>query len=227
MTGATTATTQTDEEIRRAVVAELTWDPSVTPNQIWVAVTRGVVTLTGWVDSFSKRAAAERAALRVRGVRAVVDDIDVRLAAHDMRADVDLAEAARQALEWNTVVPDDAVSVTVSNGWVTLRGEVEREYQRREAERVIRNLTGVTGVTNLIEVRPGTRPVPDDLKKQIEEALVRTAETDAKRIAVDVDGPRVVLAGTVRSWAQRREAERVVWSAPGVTEVDNRIEVRS
>jgi osmotically-inducible protein OsmY len=220
---ASTITAQTDEDIQREVLLELKWDAKVAPNEIGVAAKHGVVTLTGWVDNFGKKWAAERAALRVRGVKAVVNEVEVRLAPPDQQTDVSLAEAAARALELDSVIPPDSVKVSVSNGWITLRGEVEWEYQRHEAERIVRNLAGVKGVSNLITVRPRTAPSPDELKERIENALIRSAETDAKRITVTTEGSKVRLTGAVKSWAERQEAERVAWSAPGVTEVDNRI----
>ena len=214
-----------DEQIQRDVLAELKFEPRVAPNEIGVAVKDGVVTLMGWVDSYTKRWAAEEAAHRVRGVKAVANDIEVRLPLSAERTDVDIAAAAVRALESDAMVPIDKLDVTVSKGWVTLKGEVEWQYQKQDAERVVRRLSGVRGVTNLILVKP--RLTASELKEKIELALVRSAQVDAQRITVEVQGTKAILRGTVRAWAEREEAERAAWAAPGITAVENLITISS
>jgi osmotically-inducible protein OsmY len=216
---ATVTLIRTDEEIQRDVLAELKWDARVQPNEIGVSVKDGVVILTGWVDSFLKKWDAEEAAHRVPGVKAVANDIEVRLPSE--RTDADIAAAAIRALEWDAGIPSDKIELTVSKGSVILKGEVEWQYQKEDAERVVRRLSGVKGVTNLIVVKP--RTTASELKKKIEEALVRNAQIDASRITVEVQGTKAILKGTVRSWAEKEEAERVAWLAPGITSVENRI----
>ncbi len=216
----TTATLKhTDQEIQADVMAELRWDPSVPPNEIGVVVKDGVVTLTGTVDTYMKKWRAEEVAHRVNGVIAVANEIQVRWIGE--RTDSDIAAAAAHALSWNSTIPQGKVHVTVDKGWITLKGEVEWQYQRQEAERAVRRLLGVKGVSNLITVKPAA--TPSDLKKRIQDALVRNAQIDADGITVEVEGSKTILRGKVRSWAERAEAERVAWLAPGITSVDNRI----
>ncbi len=218
----TTATlTHTDQEIQADVMAELRWDPSVPANEIGVVVKDGVVTLTGTVDTYMKKWRAEEVAHHVNGVIAVANEIQVRSIGE--RTDSDIAEAAVHALSWNSTIPQGKIHVTVDKGWITLKGEVEWQYQRQEAERAVRGLFGVKGVSNLITVKPAA--TPSDLKKKIQDALVRNAQLDAAGITVEVEGTKAILRGKVRSWAEREEAERVAWLAPGITSVDNQISI--
>ena len=214
---------RTDMEIQQDVVAELKWDPSLRDDDVAVSVRDGVVTLAGFVDSYSDKWRAERVASKVKGVRGIANDLEVRLPARASRTDPEIARAAVDALKWNINVPDDRITVKVSNGWVTLEGDVDWYFQKEAAERAVRDITGVKGVTNLVALR--SRTSPTDLKERIREALQRAALFDADRITVEVQGTKAVLRGTVRSYAEMVEAERAVRNAPGITEVENRLTV--
>ncbi|WBB67039.1 BON domain-containing protein [Micromonospora sp. WMMD812] len=222
---ATETITRTDQDIQSDVLDELTWEPRVRPHEIGVTVSEGVVTLTGRVDSYAKKWAAERAAHRVTRVRAVANDLAVQLPGGAERADPDIAAAVGHALEWDAFVPVEQMQVTVSAGWVTLHGEAEWEYQRRAAERVVSRLAGVRGVSNGITVRPAIRPDGHELAQRIVDALARSRATEAERVTVRVHGDTVLLSGLVHSMPERAEVERVAWSAPGIREVQNHLAV--
>ena len=214
----------TDLELKKSVEAELSWDPMIkNAAAIGVRMKDGVVTLTGPVESYLEKLAAERAALRVAGVKAVANDLEVQLPNSSERTDEDIARAAANALEWTTGIASDKIKVTVDKGWITLKGAVDWQYQRTAAEDAVRYLWGVQGIINLIEVKPVVSTTI--VKEKIEEALKRDAELDAQRIQVETSGSKVILKGTVHSWFERQEAERVAWDAPGVTKVENEIAV--
>ncbi|MEH1055398.1 BON domain-containing protein [Micromonospora sp. CPCC 206171] len=220
-----TVVTRTDQDIQTDVLDELTWEPRVSPAEVGVTVAEGVVTLTGRVDSYAAKWAAERAAHRVARVRAVANDLAVRITPSAARTDTEIAGAAERALEWDAFVPVEDLEVTVADAWVTLRGRVEWEYQRRAAERVVGRLTGVRGVSNGITVRPSTAPTGGELPDRIVDALARSGATEPDRISVRVYGDTVVIDGLVHSVPERDEVERIVWSAPGIREVHNHVTV--
>jgi osmotically-inducible protein OsmY len=212
---------KTDDELQRDVRIALLWEPSVSATHVGVSVKDGVVTLTGHVPSYVEKIAAERAAKRVEGVKAVANEIDVKLPESSRRTDQDMAVAAVKALNSKLFVPADRIKVTVSNGWITLEGDVKWQFQRRAAERAVRNLPGVRGISDNIKI--SSRISPPQLQSKIEAALKRQAVLDAQRISVDVNGNEVILRGTVRSWSEKQEAERTAWSAPGVMSVNSQI----
>ncbi|MEO8805536.1 MAG: BON domain-containing protein [Burkholderiaceae bacterium] len=213
---------KTDAELKRAVEAELAWDPTVISTSIGVAAKNGVVTLTGHLETYAEKRAAEKALRRVTGVKAIALELDVRLSPEHRRSDTDIAAAAQSTLTWNTLVPDK-VRLTVDQGWVTLQGEVEWDFQRRSVEKAIRPLTGVLGISNEITLRP--RVSPADLQQQITDALKRQVDREMKHLDIRVDGATVTLRGKVNSWHERDAASGIAWSAPGVRGVVNELTI--
>ena len=215
---------KTDTQIQKDVIDELRWDPSIRENEIGVASKDGVVTLSGVVDSYAEKYAAERAAQRVSGVKAIAEDLAVHLIPSFKRSDADIAHAAVTALKWDIQVPDEKIKVKVDDGYITLSGDVEWKFQQEAAERAVRYLRGAKGVVSLIKVAP-KHVSKLEVSSKIKDALRRGAERDADRITVEAADGKVTLKGTVRSWAERMDAERAAWSAPGVSSVDDRISI--
>jgi len=212
-----------DSDVRRDVEDELRSDPDIDATDIAVAVKDGSVMLTGFVRSFRQRRGAEQHVKRVAGVVGIANNIEVRLPIIHRRPDPEIARDAVEAIKRDLPLSWDKIKAIVEDGWITLEGEVEWHYQRERAEEAVQGLRGIRGVTNKIEVRP--RVPPMEIKRRIEQALRRSAELDASRISVEASGSEIILPGGVRSWAEREEADRAAWSAPGVTKVDNRIKI--
>jgi osmotically-inducible protein OsmY len=213
----------TDKDLKLHVQSALDWEPSLDASDVGVSVDEGVVTLRGNVTSYPEKVAAERATLKVYGIKGVANDLAVHLVGDFERTDTEIAQAAVAALKWNTVVPADRVTVTVTNGRLTLHGTLDWQYQKDAAARTVRALRGVKGVSNDVTVQPRVKTI--DVRDKIEAAFKRSAEIDARRINVTASDGKVVLSGNVHSWAERQEAERAAWAAPGVKQVDDRLTV--
>ena len=216
---------KTDADLKRDVFTELSWDPIIPETRVGVTVSEGVVTLSGHLDTYAQKVAVKRAVERVGGVKAIAMELDVIPLGIHQRSDTEIAAAVEHALSWSTSVPADLIKVTVEKGWVTLEGEVEWNYQRRAVERMIRPLKGVVGISDNIRLK--TLPVPVNLANRIQDALTRQAVREAKRIEISVDGSVVTLHGHVHSWAERNAIEGASWSAPGVSRVNNQVEIEA
>jgi osmotically-inducible protein OsmY len=215
---------RTDTELQRGVMDALAWEPSIDSAGIGVSTESGIVMLTGTVKSLPQKWTAVRVAQRVAGVKAVSDAIMVKLPGDSERSDADIARAAVNALDWNVSVPRNRVKVVVEHGRITLEGELQYHYEKVAAERAVRHLIGVTGVSNQISVRP-PKVSAGEIKQRIEQALERAAELDAGKISVEADNGKVTLRGTVNSWTERDEAEWAAWAAPGVSRVENDLRI--
>lgn len=214
---------KTDAQLKKDVMAELEWDPAIRASQVGVAVKDGVITLSGHLDTYAEKSAVERAVARVAGVQAIAVEMDVKLEPNHRRNDAEIASAAEASFKWHALIPAERIRVKVEKGWVTLSGEVDWEYQRHNAEKAVRNLLGVTGVSNAITLKAQTAPA--NITGRIKEALTRQAEEEAKHIEVSVKGSKAVLQGTVHSWAELSAAAGAVWAAPGISEVVNELRV--
>ncbi len=215
---------KTDSQLQHDVMAELEWEPAVDHAEIGVAVTDGVVTLTGYVKNFTEKLAAEKAVRRVAGVRAIAEEIKVRLASDSKTADHEIAKRILDMNAWTVSIPDDKIKVKVEHGWVTLSGTVDWFFQSNEARKAAARVSGVVGVTNLIDVKQ--LPARADIKDRIVSAFKRQADLDAAGVTVTTDGGTVKLSGKVHAWNERGIAERAAWSAPGVTKVEDHLTVQ-
>jgi osmotically-inducible protein OsmY len=216
---------KTDQEIQNDVMDELKWEPFLTASEIGVAVKNGIVTLSGTVDRYAKKIAAETAAKKVNGVKAVAEDIEVKLGTSSKKNDTEIAEAAIIALKWHSAMQENKINISVENGWVTLEGDVDWEFQRNSAKYMVENLIGVVGITNNIKIK--TVVASTDVKRKIASAFHRSATVDSEKINITLEGPKVILSGKVRSFAEKKDAENAAWLAPGVNSIENKLEIDS
>jgi len=215
---------KTDAQLQKDVMDELKWQPILSACQIGVAVKNGIAELSGTVDSYAEKKAAETAAFKVSGIKGITENIKINLGFGSQKNDVELAETVINALKWNVLIPSDDIKVKVENGWVTTDGQVDWDYQRKAVKDTIEHLTGVKGLTNTISLAP--RVHVSDVKNKIREAFERHAVIDANNIKVECNGSKVTLKGTVRSYVEKEDAEREAWNAPGVHSVENELEVK-
>lgn len=214
---------RTDIQIQKDVMDELKWQPSLNSSEIGVAVKNGVVTLSGQVDSFFKKSNAEKVAKKVMGVKALAEDIQVGISPSSRKTDTEIAAAALEALKWNSAVKHEHIKIEVEDGVVRLDGEAEWDFERTQAKKSIVNLTGVKKVLNFITIKP--HAMPGDIEQKIKAAFQRSASIDSKLISAHVNGSKVILKGTVRSFAEKQDAENAAWAAPGVLSVENKLDI--
>jgi len=214
---------KTDIDLQKDVMEELQWDPLLLSTEVGIAVKDGIVTLMGHVNNYGQKLAAENAAKRVKDVKAVAVDIDIKLPLGHERTDADIAAAALNALKWSSFVPEECIKLTVENGRITLEGEVEWQFQKKSATSALKNLIGLQGINNHLKVKPQITPII--VKDVIRKALERRADIEADRIDIITDGGRITLKGNVRSWTEKTAVEQAVWSTPGVIEVKDELRV--
>jgi osmotically-inducible protein OsmY len=214
-----------DAQLKTEITQELEWDPSINANHVGVAVEGGIVTLTGHLVTYAEKFAIERAVQRVGGVKAVAVELDVKLAPNHKRSDFEIAEAAESAFKWHALIPAEHIRIKVEKGWITLSGELDWEYQRHAAEKAVRSLIGVLGVSNHMTLKPTVAPT--NISHRIRDAMARHAEREAKHIEVTVSGSTVTLRGKVGSWAELSAAQGAAWSAPGISRVVNELTIGS